>query len=159
MIVKNILRLTDSPCRYLQLLIHVKLIFYGEINNPINPFQCSRAKLNLPGDKFYTPKLPWVIKVISDGHISSEVFIQIDDVHIISHSELVCWQEAKRFCSIFNSLVIHDAYKKRTEPSLTQGPWAGTMAHTLINEVVIIVTEFKWGKKRCPVLELDIFME
>ena len=42
--------LTESPYQYLQLMIHVKFIAYGERKDPLNPFQWSHAKLNMPGD-------------------------------------------------------------------------------------------------------------
>ena len=61
--------LIDSPYRSLQLLIHVKFIAYGDKNDPLNPLQWRHVNLNLPVDESYTPKLPWVIKVRSDGHI------------------------------------------------------------------------------------------
>ena len=138
--------LTDSPYRSLQLLIHFKWIAYVEMNDPLNPFQWRHAKLNLPGDKSYTPKLPWVKKLRSYGHIASEVFIYVDYGCIIAHSGLVCCQSENIFFSIFNSLGIQDTTMKRTEPSLTPGPWAVTVAHTSSNEVVITVTDFKWGK-------------
>ena len=32
------------------------------------------------------------MKVRSDGHLSSEVFIYVDDGCIIAYSDLVCWQ-------------------------------------------------------------------
>ena len=70
--------------------------------------------MNLPGDESYTPKLPWVMKVRLNGNLASEVFIYVDDDQIISHSELVCWQAEKIFCSIFNSLGIQDASRMRT---------------------------------------------
>ena len=78
------------------------------------------------------------MKVISDGYLSSELFVYIDDGRIISHLELVCWQAENIF--FLNSLGIQDASRKRTEPSLTPGPWGGTVAHTPSNEVVITVT-------------------
>ena len=87
--------LTDSPYRSLQLLIYFRFISYGERKDALNPFQWSNAKLNLPGDKSYTPKLPWVTKVRSDGHLASELFIYVDDSRIIAHSELVCWCSEK----------------------------------------------------------------
>ena len=89
--------LTDYPYQYLQLLIHVKFIAYGDIKDTLNPFQLSHSKLNLRGDEPYTTKLHWVMKVRSYGHLASEVFIYVDEGHIISHSELVYWQAAKRF--------------------------------------------------------------
>ena len=139
--------LTESPYRYLQLLIHPKFISYGERKDALNPFQWIHAKLNLPGDKSYTPKLPWVMKVKSDGHLAIDLFIYVDDGRIIAHSELVCWQAAKRFCSICNSLVIQDSSRKRAETSLTPFPWVGTVAHTLNKEVAITVTHIKWEKQ------------
>ena len=65
---KNIMVLTDSPYIYIQLLIHVNLTAHGARNDPLNPFQWSHANRNLPGEKYYTPELPWVVKVKSDGN-------------------------------------------------------------------------------------------
>ena len=99
--------------------------------------------MNLTGDKYYTPKLPWTIKLRSDGHLASEVFFYMDYGCIIAHSELVCWQEAKRFLLICNSLEIKYASRKRTEPSLTPDPWSGTVEHTSNKEVVTTVIQVK----------------
>ena len=105
---------TDSPYQFLQLFINVNFISYGERKDPLNPFQWSHAKINLPGDESYTPKITWVMKVRSDVHLASEVFIYVDGGRIIAHSELVCWQVSKRFCSTCNSLGIQDKSRKRT---------------------------------------------
>ena len=109
---KNCLGLKDSPYQYLQLLIHVRFIAYRYRKDALKTFQWSQVKLNLTGDESYKLKLPWLMKVRLDGHLSSEVFIYVDDSRIIDHSELVCWKEAKRFCSICNSLGIQDAPRK-----------------------------------------------
>ena len=77
--------ITDSHYQSLQLLIHAKFIAYGERKDALNPFQWCHAKLNLPGDESYTPKIPWVMKLRSDGHLASEVFIYVDDGRIIAH--------------------------------------------------------------------------
>ena len=84
------------------------------------------------------------MKVRSDGHLAIKVFIYVDYGHIIAHSELVCWQAENISSSICNSLGIQDVSRKRTEPSLTPVSWAGTLAHTSNNEVVIIATQVKW---------------
>ena len=144
--------LSDSPYRYLQLLIRVNIIDYGERKYPLNPFQLSHAKLNLPGDKSYASKLPLVTKVRSDRNLASEVFIYVDDGRIIAHSELVYWQAAK------SSLGIQDSSRKRTEPFLTPVPWDRTVAHTSNKEVAIIATQIKWGKTRILLLELETLM-
>ena len=54
----NFMVLTESPYLFLQLLIHVKFTAYGKRKNPLNLFQWSHDKLNIPGDKSYTIKLP-----------------------------------------------------------------------------------------------------
>ena len=140
------------PLISLQLVIDTKFIAYRNSNNPFNPFQWSHSKLNQPGYKSYTPKLTWVMKLRSGGHLESEVFIYTDYGHVIAQSELVCWQAANIFCCICNLLGIQDAYRKRTEPSLTPVPWWGTVTHTSRNEVVITAKEVKWGKTRILVL-------
>ena len=117
--------ITHSPYISLQLLIHVKFIAYGYSNDQVNPFQWIHFKMNLPGDESYTPKLPWAMKVISDGNLASDVFIYVDYGHIIAHSELLCWQAANRVFSIFNSLVVRDASRKSMETSLPPGPMCG----------------------------------
>ena len=111
---KNFMGLTDSLYRYLQLLIDVKFIDYGERKDPLKPFQWSQAKLNLTRDEYYTPKLPWVMKVSSGGHLASEVFIYVDDGHIIAHLELVCWQAANIFFQLSNH------WELRTHPGSGQ---------------------------------------
>ena len=88
------------------------------------------------------------MKVISYGNLASEFFIYVDDGRIIENSELVYWHSAKRFFSICYSPEIQDETRKMIELSLTPVPWAVTVAHTSVNEVVITVMEVKWGKKR-----------
>ena len=104
---KNFKGLTESPYWSLQLLIHVTFIDNGERKDALNPFQWSHAKMNLPVDESYISKLLSVMKVRSDGHLASEVFIYVDDSRIIAHPKLVCWQAAKNFLSICNSQEIH----------------------------------------------------
>ena len=55
---KNFMELIDSPNISPQLLIHVKFIAYGEINDPLKPFQCRYSNMKLPGEESYTPNLP-----------------------------------------------------------------------------------------------------
>ena len=50
--------LTEFPYQSLELLIHVKLIFYGERKYALNSFMWIHSKLNLPGNESYTHKFP-----------------------------------------------------------------------------------------------------
>ena len=103
---KNFMGLTKYPYRSLLFIINAKFIVYREINDPIKLFQCRNAKMNIPGDKSFTPKLPWLMKVGSDGYLGSCLFIYVDYGCIIAHLYLVYWQAAKRVFSICNSLGI-----------------------------------------------------
>ena len=67
-------------------MIHENFMSCEDRKDVLNPFQWSHSKLNITGDESYTPKIPWVIKVRSGGHLSSEVFIFVDDGRIIAHS-------------------------------------------------------------------------
>ena len=71
--------LTDSPYRSLQLLMKAKFIPYVDILNKNNPFQWEAVKLNFPGSESYDPKLTWVMKVRTDGHLACKVYICVDD--------------------------------------------------------------------------------
>ena len=146
--------LTDSPYRSSQLLIKAKYIAYGDRHDINNPFQWEIVVLNLPGSPGYDPTRPWVMKVRVDGHLACEVYLYVDDGRITGWSAEECWKASKRFCSVLNSLGIQDAARKRTHPSRTPGPWAGTVVHT--NEgVALTVTSAKWKKTRSMVEELS----
>ena len=84
-LAKHFMGIPDYLYRSLQLIIHVKFISYGERNDTLNPFQWIQAKMNLSGDESYTPKLTWVMKMRSDGHLASEVFIYVDYGSTIAH--------------------------------------------------------------------------
>ena len=73
------MELANSPCRSLQLLMKAKFIAYGEKLNKNNPFQWEVMKLNLPGSEYYTPKLPWVTKVKTDGNLACEIYIYVNN--------------------------------------------------------------------------------
>ena len=74
---RNLMGLTDSPYRSLQLLLKVKAkhVAYGNQLKTSNPFGWSKVVLNLPGSNQYDPSLTWVMKVQHDGHMACEVYI------------------------------------------------------------------------------------
>ena len=79
-------------------------------------------------------------------------YIYVDDGRATGHSAEACWAAIRRFASICTKLGIQDAARKRTEPSATPGPWAGTVVHTNDGEVVGTVTTEKWGKTKSLIL-------
>ena len=156
--VRNFMGLKDSPYRSLQLMIKAKFIAYGDREDESNPFKWHVVVLNLPGDKDYDPSLPWVMKVRRDGHLACEVYIYVDDGRFTGWSKLECWRAVRKFSSVLSWLGIQDAYRKRTEPLTTPGPWAGTVTSTK-GEVVATVSGQKWAKTRDVIREMATMME
>jgi hypothetical protein len=50
-------------------------------------------------------------------------------------------------------LGIQDAARKRTTPSQTPGPWAGSVVHSK-DELIALVSQEKWDKTKAMILEL-----
>ena len=97
------------------------------------------------------------MKVRTDGELACEVHIYANDGQICGHSEITCWEAAKRFCSMCVSLGIQDVSQKRTGPSLYPGPWAGTVLDIGMG-VVATVTIEKWQKTKELILELSTLL-
>ena len=156
--VRNFMGLRDSPWRSIQLMLIAKVIAYGDRTDPNNPFQWESAILNLPGSWNYDPTLPWVYKLRVDLSIANEIYIYVDDGRLFGFNKSECWGAARRFSSVCAQLGIQDAARKRTEPSKTPGPWAGSILHT-DTDVSATVTDKKWSKTKAIVEEMNIMAE
>ena len=146
--------LRDSPYRSIQMALIARDMAYGDRTDPNNPFQWESVELNLPGQFGYDPTLPWVYKLRSDGHLASELYLYVDDGRPTGFSPRQCWLAARRFCSMCSYLGIQDASRKRTSPSQTPGPWAGSVVHT-DDKLVALVSQKKWDKMKSMISELD----
>ena len=104
--------LTDSPYRSLQMLIKLKFVAYGDRRLLTNPFAWEEVQLNLPGSHGYNPSLPWVMKVRSDGHLASEVYVYVDDGRATGWSAQECWRAVRRFCGVCSHRGVQDASRK-----------------------------------------------
>ena len=95
------------------------------------------------------------MKLRADGEVACEVYIYVDDGRLTGHSKVICWKAAHRLCSVLNhDLGIQDAAaRKRSEPSLTPGPWAGSVTHA-DGELRVTVSAEKWAKAKSQVGEL-----
>ena len=65
----------------------------------------------------------------------------------------IFWAAACRFAATCSKMGVQDAKRKRTFPSLTPGPWTGTITLTE-EELVAIVSNSKWGKTKTLIGEL-----
>jgi hypothetical protein len=149
----NFMGMRDSPYRSIQLMIIAKFLAYGDHRDRTNPFHWERILLNLPGSASYDPTLPWVFKVRYDGHLGCEIYVYVDDGKVMGWCKAACWEAASQFSKIMARLGIQDAARKRTEPSTTPGPWAGSVVHTE-EGVILLVSDKKWEKTRTLVAKL-----
>ena len=151
---RNFMGLRDSPYRSIQLMIIAKHVAYGNHLDRENPFHWEEVILNLPGSWAYDPTLPWVFKVRYDGHLSCEVYIYVDDGKVTGWRKVACWKAAAELTKVMAKLGLQDAARKRTEPSTTPGPWAGSVVHTNASEVTLLVSDKKWQKTQATVRDL-----
>jgi hypothetical protein len=156
---RNWMGLADSPYRSIQWLIRLKFETYGDRRCRANPFHWDRVVLNLPGAWGYRPDLPWVMKLRWDGHLATEVYIYVDDGRVVGFCREICWAAARRVASLCSHFGVQDKAAKRTFPTPTPGPWAGTVSHTDQHEVAGLVSVGKWSKTQALVQELSDLME
>ena len=150
---RNWMGLTDSPYRSIQWMIRLKMEAYGDPSDRANPFHWARVVLNLPGEDGYRPHLPWVMKLRWDGHLATEVFYYVDDGRATGFCREICWAAARQVAALCARYGVQDKAAKRTFPSPTPGPWAGTLSHTDRHEVAGMVSVPKWGKTKALIGE------
>jgi hypothetical protein len=156
---RNWMGLTDSPYRSIQWMIRLKMEAYGIPSDRGNPFHWARVVLNLPGEDGYQPHLPWVMKLRWDGHLATEVFYYVDDGRATGFCREICWAEARQIAALCARCGVQDKAAKRTFPSPTPGPWAGTLSHTDRREVAGMVSAPKWAKTQALIGEVWVLVE
>jgi hypothetical protein len=152
---RNWMGLRDSPYRSLQWQARLKLEVYGDRRVLANPFHWDRVVFNLPGSKGYRADLPWVMKIRWDGELAAEVFVYVDDGRATGPTELLAWQAGRAYGAGCTRRGVQDASRKRTSPSQTPGPWAGTVTHTDGGKVCGMVSKEKWDKTKRLIAELE----
>ena len=152
---RNWMGLRDSPYRSLQWQARLKLELYGDRRLRANPFHWERVIFNLPGSKGYRADLPWVFKLRWDGKLGVEVFVYVDDGRAIGPTEFLTWQAARWYGAGCSRRGVQDASRKRTSPSLTPGPWAGTVTHTEDGRICGMVSQEKWEKTQRLIAEMQ----
>ena len=121
--------LRDSPYQSLQRQTRLKLEVYGNSWALDNPFHWDRVVFKMPGSKGYRADLPWVMKICWDRELAAEVFVYVDDGRPTGPTEFLLWQVGQAYGARCTRRGVQDASRKRTSPSLTPGPRAGTVTH------------------------------
>ena len=93
------------------------------------------------------------------AHLGCEIYIYVDDGKVTGWCKVACWKAAAEFSKVMVKLGLQDAAQKRTEPSVTPGPWAGSVVHTDASEVTLLVSDKKWEKTQQIVNELAVRAE
>ena len=139
---------TFSPYQAVQGVLWAEEEILGPGDYEGNPFNFDQVILNLPGSDEYEPWRPWVYKVTSEGNTASELLVYVDDVRVINGGEESCWKASHWVASKLNFLGLQDAARKRREPLLEPGAWAGSNVHTSDGLVCVLITQERWEKMK-----------
>jgi len=110
----------------------------------VNPYQWSEVRLNLPCGHRYDPSLPRVLKIRSDGDMSSDSLVYMDDGRTAGSGQKNCRHTSRRLSSMVNYLGEQDASRKRRPDSLAPGAWSGKLLHCNNAYPVKSVPQEKW---------------
>jgi hypothetical protein len=115
-----------------------------------NPMRWDFAKLNLPGNKRFDPRLPRVYKWDAKAEkIAGDVCQFLDDERGSGHSLENAWQVHRQYIAKQQYLGIQDAPRKTRPPSQDScGAWAGTVIKVTPEKITRSVTAAKWDKGR-----------
>jgi hypothetical protein len=138
--------LRPSPYQACQGMMWAIEIIFADRTDSSNIFRFEQVKLNLPGQKGYNPKRPWVYKARKDGSIACDVHVYVDDLRTTGSTEKECWAASQRVSTVLASLGIQDAARKRRAARLDAGAWKGSVVNTSEGRVTVLATHEKWIK-------------
>ena len=151
--------LRDSPYHSLQWQARLKIEVYSDRRLKANPLLWDRVVLNLLGSKGYQADLLWVVKVRWDGELAAKVFVYVDDCQPTGPTKFLTWQAGREYGAGCTRRGVKDASRKRTSPSQTPGPWAGTMTHTEGGRICGTVSHEKWEKTKHLIAKMADMVE
>ncbi len=145
----------QSPYQCTQGLHRAEEVIKGLHHEATNPFNWEHVVLNLPGDKNYNPKLPWVYKVTKEGEIAADLYTYVDDQRCTGSTELKCWSALQRVTGIISHLGLQSAARKRREVGQDVGAWPGSIVDTTGGKVRLRTDQGKWDKTRTWISKLN----
>jgi hypothetical protein len=145
--------IVSSPYTAVQGTLMAEEVIRGDPNDVKNIFRWDDVILNLPGGTDYKPHDPWVYKtrfnkVDGSASLANDLKIYVDDVRTIGGSYNECRQASRTVASIASYLGLQDAPRKRRDPTMTPGPWAGSIVHTTSEAVTISISQERWDKAK-----------
>jgi hypothetical protein len=130
----------------------------GDRKMKMNPLRWDYVRLNLPGDPYYDPSLPRVMKWnTATNSIAGDVLAFVDDLRASGASPEQAWQIARQVASRLQYLGIQDAPRKRRPPVRTPGAWAGCVFSTSKDTIIQTVAQSKWDRAKAQINEMRAF--
>jgi hypothetical protein len=142
--------LRSSPYNCVKIYLWSEEIIRGDRHDPQNGFQWDEVKLNLPGEKTYDPRKPWVYRFdTSRRQLAAFVISYVDDLRTGAQSKELCEKVMHTVGSRANYLGEQDATRKRGEASQCPGAWAGSVIVSKEGEgLFVTILQEKWDKVR-----------
>jgi hypothetical protein len=136
----------SSPYTAVQGTLMAEEVIRGDPLDVNNIFCWDKVILNLPGSPDYKPCNPWLYKVWCNSgrespSLANDLKIYVDDVRTIGGSYSECRSASRTVAGIASYLGLQDAPRKRRDPSMTPGPWAGSIVHTTPDSVMVSISQ------------------
>jgi hypothetical protein len=154
---RHLMGFVASPYNSIKMALSDKEICKGDCQDErvgldgkgLNPFQCMRIRLNLPGTKEYDPCLSWILKIRADGHVACNCFMFVDDKRVNWPDKDLMWQATHTLVAKQSYLGLQDASRKARPSSQQPGAWAGAIVHIVALLGVCVLTSMeKWAKMK-----------
>jgi len=94
---------------------------------------------------------PWISKRRTDGRITSDIHLFVDDNRETAATQELAWRAGSRMAETWAWLGLQDAARKRREPSIHLGAWAGSVVHVEDDAVYKLVTQERWDKTKTKI--------
>ena len=128
-----------------------KRVALGDRHDKANVFAWSAVELNLPGSSGYDPARPWISKRRTDGRITSDIHLYVDDNRETAATQELAWRASSRMAKTCAWLGLQDAARTRREPSIHPGAWAGSVVHVEDDAVYKLVIQERWDKTKTKI--------
>jgi hypothetical protein len=144
-----------SPFIVIQYLYLALEFAVGTRRDKGNPMRWDLLRLNLPGDCYFDPSLPFVMKWNKlVERIAGDVEGFVDDLRSSGYSIENVWQVSRQIASQVQYQGIQDAPRKRRPPSQNPGAWSGAMLSASPVKVSKSVSVAKWAKAKRILIDL-----
>lgn len=145
---RSLMGVRSSPFNCVKVYLWSEETIQGDRLASNNVFRWDRVVFNLPGEKTYDPRRPWMYRYDEvNQQMASFVISYVDDLRTGAQSKRLCDQVTHVVASKVNYLGQQDAPRKRGESSQAPGAWAGSVIEARKDEgLYVSVSQQKWER-------------